>query len=185
MIPNYIGESLAAVIPSLLGLIQGLGQDLGCKNVTLPQSYDAASNTTTESKSFLVPEKIIPNYSVSTYFLLMFLILCVSTISFTLLNFSKTAKNQRKKETILADSREETAKMNVDILEPSPTSSISASEKMAAQNDKNEKIILLSLIFFLSFICYGLLPALQSYSTLPYGNQVYNLAVKLSTFIKH
>ena len=35
IIPNYIGESLASLIPSVLSLIQGLGQDPGCQNVTI------------------------------------------------------------------------------------------------------------------------------------------------------
>ena len=171
MIPNYIGESLAAVVPSLLGLAQGLGQDLGCKNVTVHSN----NNTST----ILVPEHIVPNYSVSVYFLLMFVILCVSTLAFSLLNYTHTAKSQRK-DSLCAESTSnangETTKMTGGDVEVT----LSASQKMIAQNDKNEKVILLSLIFCLSFICYGILPGLQSYSTLPYGNQVYNLAVKLS-----
>lgn len=31
--------------------------------------------------------------------------------------------------------------------------------------------------------CYGVLPGLQSYSTLPYGNDIFNYAVNLSKSI--
>jgi hypothetical protein len=58
----------------------------------------------------------------------------------------------------------------------SSSSDISKIEK----NNKLEKIILLSIIFCVSFICYGILPGLQSYSTLPYGNDVFNYSVNLS-----
>ena len=46
--------------------------------------------------------------------------------------------------------------------------------------ERREISTLLTLIFMLSFICYGVLPGLQPYSTLPYGNDIYNYAVNLS-----
>ena len=58
LIPNYVGESLAALIPSVLSLIQGLGHDPGCFNQT-----DPLTNLTQ-----LFPGTIIPNYSVRVSF---------------------------------------------------------------------------------------------------------------------
>ena len=51
-----------------------------------------------------------------------------------------------------------------------------------AKEERKEKIILYTIIFWVSFICYGALPGLQSYSTLPYGNNVFNLSVNLSNY---
>ena len=91
--------------------------------------------------------------------------------AFSFLNFSHIAKGERKSIT------QATVHEMKNLTEKPET------PKVVDKIDKSqtEKIILLTLIFFLSFICYGLLPGLQSYSTLPYSNQVYNLAVKLST----
>lgn len=40
------------------------------------------------------------------------------------------------------------------------------------------------LSFTVSFILYGIFPGIQSYSTLPYGSQVYSYSVNLSNY-KH
>ena len=61
-------------------------------------------------------------------------------------------------------------------------SSSSPDNSRIEKNNKIEKTILLSIIFCVSFICYGILPGLQSYSTLPYGNDVFNYSVNLSKF---
>lgn len=86
IIPNYIGETMAAVLPSVLSLIQGVSQDPGCHNVTKP-----GTNITV-----LEPKKIIPNYPVSIYFLMIFFLICLSTVSFGLLHFTKVARNARR-----------------------------------------------------------------------------------------
>lgn len=180
IIPNYIGESLAALIPSVLSLIQGLGQDPGCHNVT-----DPLTNQTS-----LVPIQIVPNYSVSLYFIFMFILLCVSTTAFSLLNFSKIAIKERKENAISSPKKpklrspQKSSESHETSLDFQNSSSIDSQTNLTTpidteknniqvtsiSNGRKEKIILLTYIFFLSFVCYGVLPGLQSYSTLPYGN---------------
>lgn len=191
LIPNYIGESLAALIPSVLSLLQGLGQDPGCYNFTDPDT----------NKTELVPNTIVPNYSVQLYFFLMFGLLCISTTSFSLLNFSKNVLKYRKPKTLNDDIKEDF--LNKNSKEVSPSTTISDSPKQLSldlkssssnpdeindsqmplnqshatsslyvevSNGSREVYILLTYTIFLSFFCYGVLPGLQSYSTLPYGN---------------
>ena len=43
-----------------------------------------------------------------------------------------------------------------------------------------EKAVLIVLAFFICFIYYGILPGIQSYSTLPYGVHVFHLSINLS-----
>ncbi len=170
IIPNYIGESLAALIPSSLSLLQGLGQTPGCQNVT----RDNVTN--------LEPIAIAPNYSVQLYFILMFLLLCVSTTAFTLLNFSPIAVRQRKLHAIshnegmkkravispvlrsdgVNNSKSNNKITEIEIDEYLPNDSINsltALEPRPAErfSDKNEQIILLSLVLGLSFVSYFLL----------------------------
>lgn len=204
LIPNYIGESLAALIPSVLSLIQGLGQDPGCYNYT-----DPVTNTTE-----LTPITIVPTYSVQLYFLFMFGLLCISTTSFSLLNFSAIAIRNRKPKTLNDNHKEhsltdenskevsstssisDTSKnQELEEVESSPTKAKTANSELISDSqvplnqssitssDNNvevssgsrEEVILLTFTFFLSFFCYGVLPGLQSYSTLPYGNRLFNL----------
>ena len=162
MIPNYIGESLAALIPAILSLIQGLGEDKGCHNVT-----NAYNNGTD-----LVPVPIEPVYSVRIYFLLLFLLLCISTTSFSLLNFSSIAKRARTKNPDSPpkkDHQVEPVSSSTDELEfnvslnNSKEKILSVSDKktppsVATTDHTREKIILLTVILGVSFICYGVLP---------------------------
>ena len=129
-----------------MGLLQGLGQDVGCKNVTA-NNFNFSTNSS-EKITYLVPESISPNFSVSTYFCFMFLMLTTSLVAFSLLNYSKVAKKERKKE-IVANLDEEMKSM---------TDSTKFSKNHSLKKETFEKIILLFMIFVLSFINYGILP---------------------------
>lgn len=196
MIPNYIGESLAALVPSVLSLAQGLGQTLPCQNITI---FNETSNTNTTS---LVPGVIKPNFSVQIYFLMMFVLLIISTSSFTFLNLSKTAAQARKQNAISnrvekrigphfekSENKESICSNSTLVselsaegryIEKPATSTEDHSLRSYTKEEKREMIILLTLVFMLSFGNYGVLPGLQTYSTLPYGNEIFNYAVNLS-----
>ncbi len=169
IIPNYIGESLAALIPSVLSLIQGLGKDPGCHNVTDPSN----------NKTNLVPKEIIPNYPVQLYFILMFLLLCISTISFSFLNFSNLAIKERKPNAISnlksskidilitksnesvqnkSESNDSENSQNNYLLQKPSSNFIRFLIDKNGSNDKMEKIVLNFYIFIVSFLCYGILP---------------------------
>ncbi len=169
MIPNYVGESLAALIPSVLSLAQGLGQNPGCHNV----SYTNGSNFTYIE---LEPIQIVPFYPVEWYFRLMFLLLCISTGSFSFLNYSKTAIAARKPDAMSANLHSQTKKISpnsqedpFDLKHDSDDSLIASKSDglvkinesddhtfnsttaTTTNNNNSEKTILLSLIFILSF----------------------------------
>lgn len=66
-----------------------MGQNTGCHNVTYTNK--TGFNTTVEE-----PIPIVPKYPVEWYFRLMFLLLVASTASFSFLNYSKIAIKARK-----------------------------------------------------------------------------------------
>ena len=159
-----MGESLSSLLPGVLAMIQGI-DETDNSNCDL---YNSTLNNSTQS----ITNKG-PNFSVSVYFILMLVILMISMLSFTALHFSKVARNARKSEMnqmILTelDSSTETTEQIQDV--PQSTN---------VTNNK-EIHILLSITFLGSFINYGYLPGLLSYSTLPYGNRVFHLAINLS-----
>lgn len=178
-----------------MSLAQGLGQTLPCQNVTV---FNETSNTSTTS---LVPGVVVPNFSVKIYFLMMFVLLLISTSSFTFLNLSKTAGRARKQNAISnrvekrvnpafeKSENKESICSNSTLVsdlsadgnsENKPVHTGDLSFRSYSIEEKREMIILLSLIFMLSFGNYGVLPGLQTYSTLPYGNDIFNYAVNLS-----
>ena len=145
----------------------------GCHNVT-----NLTDNTTS-----LEPLDIEPNFPVWVYFLLMSFLLCLSTVAFTMLIFTKVAKKEKLKNTIEKNKVQpiEISIINKNKIDEEEETKFKAENCIKqAEEERKEKIILYTIIFWVSFICYGALPGLQSYSTLPYGNNVFNLSVNLS-----
>ena len=104
----------------------------------------------------------------------MLMLLLCSALAFSFLNFSKTAKRARKINLHNFD-------LNVSQMEL-----VSNDEEVASKVKKDPLIIkcLMTVAFWASFIQYGFLPGLLSYSTIPYGNQFFHLSINLSKFIE-
>lgn len=103
------------------------------------------------------------------------MLLFCSTGAFTYLNYSKTARRARKHKTKISSD------LNVSQIE------LVQGEEQAREtnihgkiNKKNSLRLLFSLAFLGSFIQYGYLPGLLSYSTIPYGNIYFHLSINLS-----
>lgn len=159
IIANYLGESLSSLIPGVLAMIQGIeSESKNCVNETL---FGNSTKIATITNG--------PNFSVSVYFILMFVILIISMLAFTALNFTQVAKNARKSH------------LNEAILSDLDNSLDTISEVVEPIKENRKEIYVLLVITFLgSFINYGYLPGLLSYSTLPYGNRIFHLAINLS-----
>lgn len=162
IIPIYVGESLSAMIPSVLGLIQGIGKDPGCRNVSISQN---------ETQLYPIPLK--PKYSVSVYYLFLFLLLTISTIGFTLLKYARVSQKALQDNKSHKDDSE-LQNLSIDI-KKEPI-------ELHKHNPKNEQIALLLITLIVSTLAFGILPSLQSYSTLPYGKSIYHLSTNLSYF---
>ena len=150
-------------------MAQGLGQDPGCRNET---TLNETSNTTYQK---LVPNEIKPYYPVQTYFIFMFILLVISTISFSFLNFSKYAIKRRKPNALSSEKRkiifpDSTSSLKIESMESDNSLEENSRDLKINLNEnepldildpfavKREKILLLSYIFILSFTCYGVLP---------------------------
>jgi hypothetical protein len=188
IIPNYIGESLSSLIPGLLALAQGVKtseDDCENKNSTFIQ------NTT--SKAFTSTTKQInlhrPNFTVSVYFFLMFVLLVFSILAFTALNYSQLAILERKKKQrrflTIDDEHSSTSvedRTEASLGHPNDHSQVETFSSSGSNTKKLEIRVLLLLTFVLTFINYGYLPGLLSYSTIPYSLKFFNLSINLSRF---
>ena len=180
LISSYIGESLSSLVPGLFAIFQSIGVSDECP-VYLNGTYSNTSSPIISSNSSFIKQppllksaKLTPNYSVSVYFLIMLGLLFCSTGAFTFLNTSKIAKHARKAN-----------KPNI-ATSISQAELISEAKKEEYTSDEMPKNIsmklLLTLTFLASFIQYGYLPGLLSYSTIPYGNVYFHLSINLSNF---
>jgi hypothetical protein len=180
IIPNYIGESLSSLIPGILAMIQGTRTE-SCSNITNHRML-SLNNTNQISGSQ-------PRFSVSVYFILMFLLLCISIFSFAMLNFLKSARSARKvsPEALKRDKNSyhlyEINNFSHGNIIPKDLYVQDEVQNVSMQlsfDDKKIVYLLYFISFMISFINYGILPALTSYSTLPYGNKYLYLSLNLS-----
>src|SRR6218665_441992 len=189
----YVGEGLSGLIPALMGLIQGVGSDPICVNTT-----DPASNWT-EYTAVAMYEP--PLFSVNVFFGVLVVLLCLSLFAFSLLHFHPAFRRHRKTLDELPERSDDTNFQGIDLTASSSTSinrfcqSDGTTSEAPRKRDKStslstqevtfsvtnrEVFTQLILIRLLNALTNGVLPSIQSYSCLPYGNLAYNLAVRLS-----
>lgn len=160
LVSYMFGMGLNGFVSSVIALIQGVGGPPEC----IP------SNTTQGEFIEYYPP---PLFGIGLYFGFVFGILVLSTIAFILLNNLRTCKKEYAAGTIgmgneyhydHKDENDETKKhIPDDVLNLSTFN----------------YIFLMAAVVGLSGLGNGLLPGLMSYSCLPYGNQIYHLAVTL------
>lgn len=164
LVSYLVGEGLSGFLPSTVALIQGVGGNPECRNVTKPGSTKIEFDT-------FYPE---PRFSSKTFFLFLGTLLFLSFLSFVGLNKLKVARGERVK---LSDRVEDQPTTSVD---PPPSYRISSNWSVSSQT----YFYLLSLLTVLCLLENGVLPSIQPYSCLPYGNVAFHLTVTLSTMSK-
>ncbi|XP_063155849.1 solute carrier family 52, riboflavin transporter, member 2-like [Candoia aspera] len=167
----FVGQGLGALLPCMLALGQGVGQ-LECLNGTQP-------NTSR-------PHYQEENFSASTYFWLLVALLLLSALAFLALVWRShhRAPEERtpSKESVEA---EEAYPLHTD---GAPASDRTAegipggnfAPPRAAIFWTRRNIYLLVLLGVSNALTNGVLPSVQSYSCLPYGNTAYHLSVVFS-----
>lgn len=160
LVSYLVGESLSGFIPSTVALIQGVGGNPECRNVT------KAGSSKLEFEAFY-PE---PRFSTEIFFIFTATLLLLSFLSFLGLNKLPVAIGERVKlpssmETLPTDTR------------APPSYKTNSGWTMSKQ-------MYYYLLFMMALVCFlghGTLPSIQSYSCLPYGNVAYHLTLTLAS----
>jgi len=181
----YFGQGLCGLVPGILGLAQLAGQEPQCRNRTDINDTATASSFNVRS-AYSAYYYSDPRFSVSAFFALIFVLLCISMIAFCCLNFVHTC---RSKMTVSAtDDRQlanvteaPSAREASGLLESRENrdSDVVQSDNVAILQ-RRRYISLFVTIGIVSALWNGILPATQTYTCLPYGNIVYRLSVCLS-----
>ena len=153
LVSYFIGEGLSGLVPSIISFIQGVNNNL------------CHSNNTENSVIF---NSALPRFQPKDYFFSIFVFFLLSTVAFILLDNLPFVKKEKK--SIMLDHQ---------------TISEFANNSTLSNKAKKEDASLNSTYLFitLSGICFlsnGLLPSLQPYSCLSYGNWVYHLSINFS-----
>lgn len=181
----FIGEGLSGFLPGLVALAQGVGM-AKCVNVSQP----SMSITNPGHENFTLQAQYLPpNFSTEIFFSFLVVMMVKSLVAFGLLNHVH-----------------QTLSLSTEDLVPEPGTVVMISgglENQAANNsgknsqegtigDHPKPLIVktyyscseLAFIYFMvvwaNCATNGLLPSVQTFSCMPYGNKIYHLSTSLS-----
>ncbi|XP_043254941.1 solute carrier family 52, riboflavin transporter, member 3-A [Colletes gigas] len=160
LVSYLVGEGLSGFVPSIVALIQGVGGNPECLNVTQPGSSEV-------ELKLHYPE---PRFSCQTFFIFIGVLLFLSYLSFLGLNNLSIAVGELVK--------------HPDSMEALPTDTRAPPSYKTSSGWTMSKQVYSYLLVMMAIVCFlgnGTLPSLQSYSCLPYGNVAYHLTVTLSS----
>lgn len=140
----FLGESLTSILPSLLAMAQGNGQ-IHCIQTI---------NATNSSEAIYEPAR----FSVSIYFLCLFILLTISFISFIILQWTSVTCNTNS-----VDSKSD------DELEKPLT--------------RRTYILLTFGCIYASIVLFGMLLSISTYVLMPYGHRIFYLGTILSPWM--
>ncbi|NWH54647.1 S52A3 protein, partial [Fregata magnificens] len=186
----FIGEGLSGLIPALIALGQGSGIS-SCTNVTYVVNI-TTGNETMESTIFRLESRYLPaHFSTLVFFLLMTVMMLACLLAFFFLarqpKVWELSQQQLFPSSIMLSSFDqipnEGAGSRLSRGCPGPKDAKGPRgilpEKVFYPPAKLTFIYL--LIAWVSALTNGVLPSVQSYSCLPYGNTAYHLAATLSS----
>ncbi|XP_070604542.1 solute carrier family 52, riboflavin transporter, member 2 isoform X2 [Erythrolamprus reginae] len=161
----FIGQGLSALLPCVLALGQGVGQ-LECRN-------DTRWGNTSQ------PHYLQENFSASTYFWLLVALLGVSAVAFMGLvvwHSRRDTPEDRDSPEGRPDA-EEGYPLRNDSSDPALPSVPSRGSASLLTFWTGRNLYLLGLLGVSNALTNGVLPSVQTYSCLPYGNTAYHLSV--------
>ncbi|XP_007444697.1 solute carrier family 52, riboflavin transporter, member 2-like isoform X1 [Python bivittatus] len=168
----FIGQGLGALLPCVLALGQGVGQ-LECLNSTRGNASQ--------------PHYLEENFSASTYFWLLVGLLLISALAFLALVIWHNRRGAPEERTPSERSgeTEEAYPLHMGSVPVSdrPAENVPVGDSASPQTAAfctGRNIYLLVLLGVSNALTNGVLPSVQSYSCLPYGNTAYHLSVVFS-----
>lgn len=174
LITYLIGEGLSGFLPSIVALIQGVGGNAECIE---------SANSTVENPHFesWTPP---PRFGTFEFFLFVFGVFILSAVAFLFLDKHKVSKQEYAAVVIRNGNHyeyeEKRAHSCVD--EPMTGSGEDVVQKLSKSSVTTcQYYYLLILLTIVCLFGNGILPSIQSYSCLPYGNVAYHLTVTLSS----
>lgn len=151
-----VGEGLSLLLPGAIALVQGLCGTADCKSAHHNQT------TSVDLTTAAAPAR----FSIETYFYVVFALFFLGMISFMLLSG-------------LPNYRTEIAAVKIGNCN---YYQYSCEHNFDSGILNSEGIYLLALLTVMFVLSNGILPSVQPFSSVPYGNYVFHLIAALSTF---
>lgn len=180
----FIGEGLSGFIPGVVALAQGVGI-AKCVN-----SSESAGNGTGEDTWSLHTVYLPPNFSTDVFFFFLAAMMCISLGAFVALN-RLPRTYELSTENLVPDAA---ASVSSGLDNPGAETDGEAGKCRGEEGAAQSRLLLarpkhtvyqLTFIYFLvvwvNAATNGLLPSVQTYSCMPYGNLAYHLSAALSS----
>ncbi|KAM9296876.1 solute carrier family 52, riboflavin transporter, member 3 [Gastrophryne carolinensis] len=184
----FIGEGLSGLVPGLLSLIQGVGM-MRCSNVTQDETSTEAwvNGTSSGQETEYLPAK----FSIQVFLFLLFIMMVFCLVAFFFLN--RLSQQQGPDKSLLNSVATLTSYSTTDVTLSGSTEALemgkgSGEDDFGDGTQNNEAVYTFghyALIYFLTgwvnALTNGVLPSIQTYSCMPYGNLAYHLAASLGS----
>jgi len=194
----YVGEGMSGLLPSVAALIQGVGeQSYQCKTNTKVVNTTVQSNYITKNVTEIIPEyfQTEPLFSAKIFFFIISAMMLSSFIAYVIL---VRIINKTENSSTLEDDMKVIYNNSDSVLEnitvENNGDNMRHDEISADDNENNNALVeseissqswktviyLLVINSIINGISNGVLPAIQSYACLPYGDNIYHLTLSLS-----
>ncbi|XP_056405167.1 solute carrier family 52, riboflavin transporter, member 3 [Hyla sarda] len=190
----FIGEGLSGLFPGLLSLIQGVGM-MKCVNVTRNENTTQPWLNATDGGYYIETQYLPANFSVQVFLFLLTIMMVFCLVAFFFL--TRLSQEDSSNTSLLQSSVTLNSYSTTDVKlscnsGPSDTSKSTEDIKYDSGNssDPDTNKVKYSwghyaLIYFLTgwvnALTNGILPSIQTYSCMPYGNLAYHLSAALGS----
>ncbi|XP_024148512.1 solute carrier family 52, riboflavin transporter, member 3-A [Oryzias melastigma] len=173
----FIGEGLSGFIPGVIALAQGVGI-AKCVNSSKTHGNDTEWSMQTQYLS--------PNFSTQVFFFFLAAMMCVSMAAFIALNrlprtYELSTENLVQDTAASVSSGLDNPGADTDGGAEKSSAAKSRRLPAAQQHSMYQLIFIYCLVVWVNSSTNGLLPSVQTYSCMPYGNLAYHLSAALSS----
>ncbi|XP_051577542.1 solute carrier family 52, riboflavin transporter, member 3-B-like isoform X2 [Myxocyprinus asiaticus] len=185
----FIGEGLSGLVPAIVALVQGVGV-VHCKNASAIANF-SMGNSSWGSVGELQAQYQKANFSAQVFFLFLSAMMIACLGGFLLLNHHPAvAWEHKSKDYVVESQRVEKIDMSQSLkresVEQRPM--LNSPETLVIHHrtfgketySRTELVFIFVVLAWVNALTNAVLPSVQSYSCLPYGNQAYHLAATLS-----
>lgn len=181
----FAGEGLSGLVPALVALIQGVGV-VTCQNATLTGNSSEVESD--KLQAIYQPAK----FSAQVFFMFLSAMMAVCLASFILLNHHAAVPREKKNDRYFSgdlehDKREQVMSLRAQtpelkpMIEPLGVIRIEPRSTFGMGTYNNVEVVFIFLVLaWVNALTNAVLPSVQSYSCLPYGNKAYHLAATMA-----
>lgn len=187
----FVGEGLSGLVPALVALVQGVGV-VHCQNTSLTDSFNKTLENSTMVGSGELQAVYQPaRFSAQVFFMFLSAMMIVCLLAFILLNHHPAVAREKNDLYFSADLESEKREQGFSLRAQTPEQKPMITPLEAVSREPRssfgmgtysnlELVFIFVVLAWVNALTNAVLPSVQSYSCLPYGNQAYHLAATMA-----